>query len=191
MNYERLYCYRFRDIDQDGADRRSGSEIGPHVHGLMGKPQKVLDPAAGRGEFIGAVPAKETWAVDAVSYEEAAHKPDTKVITSLIMDAELPAGPLRRRLRLQLPRAPHDQEAIAAFLEKMHGAMEPGGRIAIMGPELPLLRGRVLGLRRPLRRAHPRGDRRAPLRRRLRARAGHPPLPALLLPRHPAALAAR
>ena len=51
----------------------------------------------------------------------------------------------------------------------MHGAMETGGRIAIMGPELPLLRRRVLGLRRSLRRAHPRGDRRAPLRRRLRA----------------------
>ena len=89
LNYERLYSYRFRDIDQD-ARISVWREIGPHVHGLMGEPQKVLDPAAGRGEFIGAVPAKETWAVDEVSYPEAAHKPDTKVITSPIMDADLP-----------------------------------------------------------------------------------------------------
>ena len=89
MNYERLYSYRFRDIDQDGRIA-VWKQIGPHVHELMARPQKVLDPAAGRGEFIGAVPARETWAVDAVSYEEAAHKPDTTVITASIMDAELP-----------------------------------------------------------------------------------------------------
>src|SRR6185312_2774451 len=39
----------------------------------------------------------------------------------------------------------------------------------------------------PLRRPHPRGDRRAPLRGGLRAGADHPPVPALLLPRDPAA----
>ena len=45
MNYERLYAYRFRDIDQ-AARLRVWEEIAPHVHGLMGSPQKVLD--AGR-----------------------------------------------------------------------------------------------------------------------------------------------
>src|SRR6201999_1564351 len=90
MNFERLYNYRFHDIDQDGRIA-VWREISPHVHGIMGKPQKVLDPAAGRGEFIGSVPARETWAVDAVAYEQALYKPDTKVITSMIMDAELPA----------------------------------------------------------------------------------------------------
>ena len=58
-----------------------------------------------------------------------------------------------------------------------------------MGPNYRYCAERVLGLRRPLRRPHPRRDRRAPLRRRLRARPDHPPLPAVLLPRHPAALA--
>lgn len=50
----------------------------------MGSPQKILDPAVGRGEFIGAVPAKETWAVDEVSYPEANHRPGTTVIASSI-----------------------------------------------------------------------------------------------------------
>jgi len=100
----------------------------------MRHPQKLLDPAAGRGEFIGAVPAKETWAVDEVSYPEANHKPDTKVIVASIMDAELPAGHFDGVYVSNFLEHLHDQEAIAAFLEKMHAAMEPGGRIAIMGP---------------------------------------------------------
>jgi hypothetical protein len=133
LNYERLYSYRFRDIDQDGR-AAVWSEIAPHVHGMMGGPQKVLDPAAGRGEFVGSVPAKETWAVDEVSYPEAAHKPDTRVVVSPIMDADLPSahfdGVFVSNFLEHLP----DQEAISAFLEKMNGAMEAGGRIAIMGP---------------------------------------------------------
>jgi 2-polyprenyl-3-methyl-5-hydroxy-6-metoxy-1,4-benzoquinol methylase len=133
MNHERLYSYRFRDIDQDGR-LAVWREISPHVHGLMERPRKVLDPAAGRGEFIGAVPAAETWAVDEVSYPQAAHKPNTTVVTSSIMDAELPEehfdGIFVSNFLEHLP----DQMAIAAFLEKMHGVMEAGGRIAIMGP---------------------------------------------------------
>jgi SAM-dependent methyltransferase len=133
LNYERLYSYRFRDIDQN-ARISVWKEIGPHVHELMGRPGKLLDPAAGRGEFIGAVPAEETWAVDEVAYPEANHKPDTKVIVSPIMEAELPEGHFDGVYVSNFLEHLHDQEAIAAFLEKMHGAMEQGGRIAIMGP---------------------------------------------------------
>jgi SAM-dependent methyltransferase len=133
VNFERLYNYRFREIDQEGRVA-VWKQIGPHVHELMGRPQKVLDPAAGRGEFIGATPAGETWAVDQVSYQEAAYKPDTKVLVSPIMEAELPAGHFDGIFVSNFLEHLYDQEAIAAFLEKMHETMEPGGRIAIMGP---------------------------------------------------------
>lgn len=133
MNYERLYSYRFREIDQDGRIAVWG-EIGPHVHELMGRPRKLLDPAAGRGEFIGAAPAAETWAVDEVSYPEAAYKPDTKVVVSPIMEAELPRGHFDGVFVSNFLEHLHDQEAIAAFLERMRETMEAGGRIAIMGP---------------------------------------------------------
>lgn len=133
MNYERLYHYRFREIDQDGRVA-VWREISPHVHELMGRPRKLLDPAAGRGEFVGASPAEETWAVDEVSYPEAEHKPDTRIVTASIMDAELPQehfdGVYVSNFLEHLP----DQEAISAFLEKMRDLMEQGGRIAIMGP---------------------------------------------------------
>jgi hypothetical protein len=133
MNYERLYHYRFREIDQDGRVA-VWREISPHVHELMGRPRKLLDPAAGRGEFIGASPAEETWAVDEVSYPEAEHKPDTKIVTAPIMDADLPQGHFDGVYVSNFLEHLPDQEAISAFLEKMRGTMEPGGRIAIMGP---------------------------------------------------------
>jgi SAM-dependent methyltransferase len=133
MNFERLYSYRFRDIDQD---KRAAvwDEIAPHIHGLMGSPSVILDPAAGRGEFVGAAPASESWAVDAVAYPEASYKPSTTVVTSQIMDAPLPAahfdGVFISNFLEHLP----DQEAIAELLEKLRGTMKPGGRIAILGP---------------------------------------------------------
>jgi len=133
MDYERLYQYRFRGIDQE--ERIAvWREISPHVHKLMGAPQKVLDPAAGRGEFIGSVPARETWAVDEVLYTEASYKPDTKVVTASILDAELPAGHFDGVFMSNFLEHLPDQKAIAAVLTKMHKAMEPGGRIAVMGP---------------------------------------------------------
>lgn len=133
MNYERLYNYRFRQIDQNGRIA-VWREISPHVHEAMGRPQKVLDPAAGRGEFIGSVPAVETWAVDEVSYPEASHKPNTTVVTASILDADLPRGHFDGVFMSNFLEHLPSQEAIAEVLERMHDVMEPGGRIAVMGP---------------------------------------------------------
>jgi ubiquinone/menaquinone biosynthesis C-methylase UbiE len=100
----------------------------------MERPQRVLDPAAGRGEFIESVPAKETWAVDQVSHPEARHKPDTKVITASIMEIDLPEahfdGIFVSNFLEHLP----DQQSIAAFMQQMHRVAGEGGRIAVMGP---------------------------------------------------------
>jgi SAM-dependent methyltransferase len=133
LNYERLYEYRFRDIDQ-GARAAVWSEIAPHVHGLMGNPQTVLDPAAGRGEFIGSIDAAERWFVDEVAYPEAESDPDVKVVTSRIMDAELPEDHFDGVYASNFLEHLFNQEEIAQFLERMHRVMKSGGRIAIMGP---------------------------------------------------------
>jgi cyclopropane fatty-acyl-phospholipid synthase-like methyltransferase len=109
-------------------------EIAPHVHSLMGSPQSVLDPAAGWGEFIEAIDAPERVAIDEVDYEQAGRNSDVRRITSRIQDAELPAdhfeGVFVSNFLEHLP----SQVEISAFLERMRGAMKPGGRIAIMGP---------------------------------------------------------
>jgi SAM-dependent methyltransferase len=99
----------------------------------MGEPRSVLDPAAGRGEFITAVPAAERWGVDLVSQGDL-ESAGVKMIIADIMDAELPKehfdGVFISNFLEHLP----DQNAVAALLSKLRDAMVPGGRIAIMGP---------------------------------------------------------
>ena len=133
MNYERLYEYRFRDIDQDARTAVWG-EIAPFIHEVLGKPRIVLDPAAGRGEFINAVPAEERWAVDMVDYPEGTHAPGTKVVVSDIFDADLPENYFDGVWVSNFLEHLLSQEDCARFLEKMHRVLKPGGRIAIMGP---------------------------------------------------------
>jgi hypothetical protein len=133
MNYERLYEYRFRAIDQRRRDE-VWTALAPMLHKRLGNPKRVLDPAAGRCEFINAVPAEERWAVDAVAYEEGIAREGTRLIVSEIMAAELPSeyfgGVFVSNFLEHLP----SQEAVAAFIEKMYVCTAPGGRIAIMGP---------------------------------------------------------
>jgi SAM-dependent methyltransferase len=132
INYERLYAYRFRDVDQ--ASRQAvWREIAHYVHDRMGAPQRVLDPAAGRGEFITAVPATERWGVDLVG-QGVPESAGVKMIISDIMDASLPEGHFDGVFLSNFLEHLPDQDAVGTVLRKLYATMEPGGRIAIMGP---------------------------------------------------------
>jgi SAM-dependent methyltransferase len=139
INFERLYEYRFRDVDQ-AARETVWRELARYVHDRMGAPDRVLDPAAGRGEFIAAVPAGERWGVDLVSHGDA-ELSGVKMIIADIMAAELPAdyfdGVFVSNFLEHLP----DQNAVADVLAKLSGFMQPGGRIAIMGPNFKYCAG--------------------------------------------------
>jgi SAM-dependent methyltransferase len=131
VNHQRLYEYRFRNVSQQ---RRIDvwAALAPMLYETLGRPRRVLDPAAGRCEFINSVPAAERWAVDAVDYEE--RSPAVQLVVADVMAAELPRdyfdGVFVSNFLEHLP----SQEAVAAFLEKMRDCAAPGGRIAIMGP---------------------------------------------------------
>ncbi len=133
MNLQRLYEYRFREVDQR-ARTAVWREIGPFVYRRLGDPARLLDPAAGRGEFINAVPAAERWAVDRVAFAEGTYAPGVHSIVCDIFEAQLPAshfdGIFVSNFLEHLP----SQGAVAAFLERMRSAMAPGGRIAVLGP---------------------------------------------------------
>ncbi len=132
INYERMYAWRFRDVDQ-GRREAVWREIAHYVYHRMGAPARVLDPAAGRGEFITAVPAAERWGVDLVG-QGVPESPGTKMIVSDIMAADIPSdyfdGVFVSNFLEHLP----DQNAVAALLGKLYTAMKAGGRIAIIGP---------------------------------------------------------
>jgi SAM-dependent methyltransferase len=132
INYERMYEYRFRDVDQAGRQAVWG-EIARYVHTRMGCPERVLDPAAGRGEFISAVPARERWGVDLVKQADL-EAAGVRMMISDIMDAELPTGYFDGVFVSNFLEHLPDQNAVAALLGRLRGAMTPGGRIAIIGP---------------------------------------------------------
>lgn len=133
MNFQRLYEYRFRGIDQDARESVWG-EIAPFVHRQMGSPRRVLDPAAGRCEFINAVPAQERWAVDQADYAEADADAGVHTVVADIMEADLPSGHFDGVWVSNFLEHLLSQEQTAAFLGRMHEAMAPSGRIAVMGP---------------------------------------------------------
>jgi hypothetical protein len=133
MDYERLYSYRFRNVDQAGR-LEVWSAIAPFIHERLGSPDRVLDPAAGRCEFINAVPANERWAVDRVSFEGVETEENTHLVVSDVMDADLPADHFGGALVSNFLEHLATPDAIYAFLRRMHGWMAPGGRIAILGP---------------------------------------------------------
>jgi Methyltransferase domain len=132
IDYQRLYEYRFRDVDQ-GRRQAVWEEIAAYLYHRMGAPTKMLDPAAGRCEFINAVPAVERWAVDTVDHNPF-RRPDIKVIIADILDAELPHayfdGVFVSNFLEHLP----SQDGVAEVLAKLHTSMEPGGTLAILGP---------------------------------------------------------
>src|SRR3954452_13051000 len=133
MDYQRLYEYRFRAVDET---RRQAvwSAISEFLYTELGRPRRVLDPAAGRGEFINALPAEERWAVDQVAYEEGGPDPDVRLLVSDVMEADLPAEHFDLIFVSNFLEHLPDQTAIAAFLARMHGHTAPGGRLAVMGP---------------------------------------------------------
>lgn len=132
LNYERLYAYRFRDVDQESR-QAVWREIAAYVHGRMGAPQRVLDPAAGRGEFITAVPAAERWAVDLVKQADT-EAAGVQTIIADIMDADLPDGYFDGVFLSNFLEHLPSQDAVAGVLGKLRAAMVPGGRIAVIGP---------------------------------------------------------
>lgn len=133
IDFRRLYRYRHQAVDQ-GARQAVWGEIAPFIHGLMGHPQRVLDPAAGRGEFVNAIGADERWVVDSVAYEESDLDPAVKVVTADIFDAELPSSHFDGIFVSNLLEHFESQRDVARFLARMRACAADGGTIAVMGP---------------------------------------------------------
>ena len=130
---ERLYEYRFRGVDQSA---RAGvwQKIAAFLYEELGRPDTVLDPAAGRCEFINAVPARERWAVDRVPFADAVPAPGTRVVVSDVMTADLPTGHFEASLVSNFLEHLSTPTEIASFLDRLHHWTRPGGYVAILGP---------------------------------------------------------
>lgn len=134
MNLDRIYEYRFRDVDHVKRGMVWG-ELARFMHKKLGGPQVMLDPAAGMCEFINAMPAKEKWAVDINEPFVRAHAAkDIRIVIGDTLKADLPKDHFDGVFVSNFLEHLHSQEEVADFLTKLHGHLKPGGRIAIMGP---------------------------------------------------------
>jgi len=132
LNYERLYEYRFRDVDQR-ARQAVWAEIAVDLYSRMGRPSSLLDPAAGRCEFVNAVPAPERWAVDQMDISPFLASGVTAVKGD-IFDVELPEKHFEGVFVSNFLEHLSSPDEVAQFLARMRDCLEPGGRIAILGP---------------------------------------------------------
>ena len=133
IQFARLYEYRFRHVDQ-AARQGVWNEIAHYVYEALGSPERVLEPGAGRCEFINAIPAAERWIVDTIDLSEASAAPGVRAIIGDARDVELPANHFDATFVSNLLEHFTSQAEIGTFLTKLYGALAPGGRIAVLGP---------------------------------------------------------
>ncbi len=134
MDYERLYSYRFRNVDQDRR-REVWAEIARYVtERSLASPKRLLDPAAGRREFIDAAPAPERWGVDQVDHFEAGNDRAVKFVVSEVMSADLPPEYFDGIFVSNFLEHLDNQQHVHRFLHRMYELSSDGGRIAILGP---------------------------------------------------------
>jgi hypothetical protein len=132
INYERLYEYRFENVEQT-ARQAVWDVIAADIHARMDQPKVILDPAAGRCEFLNAVPSAEKWGVDRIIQGGSADSGMT-LVEGDIFDVEIPPrhfdGVFVSNLLEHLPTP----DSIADLLARLKESMQIGGRIAILGP---------------------------------------------------------
>lgn len=133
MNYDRIYEYRFKDIDKQ-KKLSTWKIIAEFIYGKLGKPASILDPAAGDCEFINQVPAGERWAVDMNVQTERVAANGVKVVIGNNLTVELPLNYFEAVYISNFLEHLHSQEEVAEFLCRMYAVLKPGGRICIMGP---------------------------------------------------------
>jgi ubiquinone/menaquinone biosynthesis C-methylase UbiE len=133
MNYDRIYEYRFRGVDQT-KKLSAWKIIAEFIYEKLGKPASILDPAAGNCEFVNQVPCGERWAVDMNVQTQKAAASNVKVIIGNNLTANLPTNYFEAVYISNFLEHLHTQQEVAGFLERMYDVLKPGGKICIMGP---------------------------------------------------------
>jgi ubiquinone/menaquinone biosynthesis C-methylase UbiE len=133
MNYERIYEYRFQGVDQN--KRLMVWEcISKFIYNSMGKPEKVLDPCAGRCEFVNSIQAKEIWAVDQADFILDYKNDNIQAVVGDIMEVDLPENYFGGVFVSNFLEHLSSSEHVSIFLKKMHSTLTKNGKLIIMGP---------------------------------------------------------
>ena len=94
----------------------------------------MLDPAAGRCEFLNAAPAGNAGGLMRSSMRKPIPDEGIRLLVSDVMQADLPTAYFDGIFVSNFLEHLQDADQVAAFLDKMRDCANPGGRIAVMGP---------------------------------------------------------
>lgn len=137
MNYGRIYQHRFKGIDK-AAKQAVWKEISRWIYDRIGRPQRVLDPAAGEMEFLKSIPAREKWGIDAQEPNESERdvisKEGIRFIHGDIFDVDLPLEYFDAVFISNFLEHLRSPEEIVALFNRLYRSLKKGGRVAIMGP---------------------------------------------------------
>ncbi len=133
MDFQRLYEFRHRQVEQPGRGA-VWAAIADDLFVRMGKPQIVLDPACGKGEFISAVPAQERWAVDLMPSVADLEQLGIHTIIGDMLEVDLPPEHFVGVLLSNVLEHLMTYEDVQRCLKRMHAVIRPGGVVAVLGP---------------------------------------------------------
>lgn len=132
MDYDALYRFRFRDIDQ--AKRVDvWKVISKFIYEKCDEPEVTLDGACGLGEFINSVPSHERWALDLGINGENLDSAINFQQTSFTA-AELPVGYFDLIFLSNVLEHLQNQYEVNDLLVRAKTLLGPQGQLAIMGP---------------------------------------------------------
>lgn len=134
MNFQRIYNYRFKDVDVKKKNI-VWKEVAAYIYKLTNHPEVVLDPAGGMCEFINNIPAGEKWTVDL--NEEFLNKYADQSVKKVVgnnLAVELPENYFDLVFISNFLEHLDSQEQVSEFLQKMFQTVKPNGFIAVMGP---------------------------------------------------------
>lgn len=132
MDYEALYRFRFRDIDQSKRVE-VWKEISKFVFHKCHEPAVTLDGACGLGEFINSVPSKERWALD-LGINGEGLDPLVQFQQTSFTAAKLPVGHFDLVFLSNVLEHLQDQYKVNELLLHAKPLLSVQGRLVIMGP---------------------------------------------------------
>lgn len=134
MDYNRIYDYRFKDVDKQ-KKLITWQIIADFLYKQLNSPASIIDPAAGECEFINAIPIKEKWAVDLNSdfIAKFANK-NIHIIIGNALEVKLPDDYFDAAFMSNFLEHLNSHEEIHSLLVRVFCSLRGGGRIAVMGP---------------------------------------------------------
>ncbi len=133
MDYSRIYDFRFRDVSARQKEV-AWRNIARHLLTFMPGARRVLDPCAGRCEFVNHARVEEIWAVDIEPRFLEAAAPHVRTLPGNAFDVSLPERHFDGIFVSNFLEHLESAEVAARFLARMRSLLAPGGRLVIMGP---------------------------------------------------------